>query len=226
MTYLYAWTNPRRTNNSAGAGADGTGMEGAGAEGTAGTAATGGGAGTTPYPTRLGQAFCSLLEHLDPARMPKHGGTATSVVVTMDFETLKSALGTATTDTGLVISASEARRLACTGHVIPAVLGGEVRGPRPGPRPTPRPRLRSGGPWYPRWALPRRTVCDSRGVVRGGLARGVTDRYLILLHRRAERHSQGSSADGDCCTPRCRRTVDVRASARVGGLPLGVAARS
>ena len=87
--------------------------------------ATGGGAGSTPYPTRLGQAFCSLLEHLDPARMPKHGGTATSVVVTMDFETLKSGLGTATTDTGLVISASEARRLACTGHVIPAVLGGK-----------------------------------------------------------------------------------------------------
>ena len=57
--------------------------------------------------------------------MPKHGGTATSVVVTMDFETLTSGLGTATTDTGLVISASEARRLACTGHVIPAVLGGK-----------------------------------------------------------------------------------------------------
>ena len=117
MTYLYAWTNPRRTDPAAAHG-DGTGT------GTSGTA-TGGGAGSTPYPTRLGQAFCSLLEHLDPARMPKHGGTATSVVVTMDFETLESGLGTATTDTGLVISAAEARRLACTGHVIPAVLGGK-----------------------------------------------------------------------------------------------------
>jgi hypothetical protein len=122
MTYLYAWTNPRRTDPATGA--DGTDpATDTDGTGTAGTA-TGGGAGSTPYPTRLGQAFCSLLEHLDPARMPKHGGTATSVVVTMDFETLKSGLGTATTDTGLVISASEARRLACTGHVIPAVLGG------------------------------------------------------------------------------------------------------
>ena len=121
MTYLHAWTNPRRTDPASGTdGTDGTD----GSSGTSGTA-TGGGAGSTPYPTRLGQAFCSLLEHLDPARMPKHGGTATSVVVTMDFETLKSGLGTATTDTGLVISAAEARRLACTWHVIPAVMGGK-----------------------------------------------------------------------------------------------------
>jgi hypothetical protein len=109
MTYLYAWTNPRRAER---------------ANGTEGPE-SGGGAGSAAYPTRLGQAFCSLLEHLDPAKMPKHGGTATSVVVTMDLETLKSGLGTATTDTGLVISASEARRLACTGLIIPAVLGGK-----------------------------------------------------------------------------------------------------
>jgi hypothetical protein len=139
MTYLHAWTNPRRTHTTAHNtdgtdGTDGTGIAGSadstGADSTAGTggtreAATGGGAGSIPYPVRLGQAFTCLLEHLDPTRLPTHGGTATSVVVTMDYQTLLTGLGVATTDTGHVITAGEARRLACTGGIIPAVLGGK-----------------------------------------------------------------------------------------------------
>ena len=78
-----------------------------------------------PYSTRLGHAFCALLEHLDPTRLPRHGGTATSVVITMDFDTLVSGLGVATTDTGHRITASEARRLTCNAGLIPAVLGGK-----------------------------------------------------------------------------------------------------
>jgi hypothetical protein len=120
MTYLHAWSNPRRTESS---GAEGTRTDSA--AGTAGPTATGGGAGLTPFPTRLGQAFCSLLEHLDPTKLPRHGGTATSFVLTMDFESLKSGVGVATTDTGHVISAGEARRLLCNAQVFPAVLGGK-----------------------------------------------------------------------------------------------------
>lgn len=102
LTYLHAWTNPRKQDGE-----------------SAGTDA----ATTASYPTRLGHAFCALLEHLDPARLPRHGGTATSAVVTMDYDTMLSGLGVATTNTGGRISASEARRLLCTSHVIPAVLG-------------------------------------------------------------------------------------------------------
>ncbi len=81
----------------------------------------------TPYDVRLGQAFCSLLEHLDPGRLPIHGGDATSVVVTIDIDALRTGLGLATTSTGEVITASEARRLACTAGILPAVLDGNTR---------------------------------------------------------------------------------------------------
>jgi hypothetical protein len=105
LTYLQAWTNPRK--------GDGT------------SAGDGDVSSSVPYSTRLGRAFCDLLEHLDPARLPVHGGTATSVVVTMDLDALMSGLGVATTSTGDRITASEVRRLACTAKIVPAVLGGK-----------------------------------------------------------------------------------------------------
>ncbi len=80
----------------------------------------------TPYDVRLGHAFCSLLEHLDPGRLPIHGGGATSVIVTIDIDTLRTGLGLATTSTGEVITAGEARRLACTAGILPAVLDGNT----------------------------------------------------------------------------------------------------
>ncbi|GAB4009741.1 HNH endonuclease signature motif containing protein [Nocardioides ultimimeridianus] len=71
-----------------------------------------------------GEAFCRLLELLDPNRLPDHGGDATTVMVTVPFETLAKELGAAMLgDT--VISASDARRLACTAKIIPVVLGGK-----------------------------------------------------------------------------------------------------
>ncbi|HJQ04675.1 MAG TPA: DUF222 domain-containing protein, partial [Nocardioides sp.] len=60
-----------------------------------------------------GEAFCRLLEILDPNRLPDHGGDATAVVVTIPFENLVNELGSAMLGS-TVISASEARRLACT----------------------------------------------------------------------------------------------------------------
>ena len=76
-----------------------------------------------PTPERYGQAFQQLLEMLDQKDLPATGGTGATVVVTMTLESLLGGLATASLDTGSVISASEARRLACEAGIIPAVLG-------------------------------------------------------------------------------------------------------
>ena len=92
-----------------------------------------------PYPRRLGEAFCQLLESLDPKRLPVHGGDATTVIVTIPFETLTAELGAADllgagsipsdphSDpcAGEMLTAAQARRLACNATIIPAVLGGD-----------------------------------------------------------------------------------------------------
>ncbi|KRF35159.1 HNH endonuclease signature motif containing protein [Nocardioides sp. Soil805] len=109
LTYLHAWTNPRKN-------AGGKSDQGAGGADDRSAA---------PYSARLGHAFCDLLEHLDPTRLPIHGGTATTVVITMDLDSLMTGLGVATTSTGGRITAGEVRRLACTAKLVPAVLGGK-----------------------------------------------------------------------------------------------------
>jgi hypothetical protein len=76
-----------------------------------------------PYDRRLGDAFGALLEVVDPARLPLHGGDATTVLVTVDLEVLRRGPGTAFVGDEPV-SAGEARRLACTAGILPAVLGG------------------------------------------------------------------------------------------------------
>ncbi|NPC96852.1 HNH endonuclease signature motif containing protein [Nocardioides sp. zg-DK7169] len=100
-TMLEAFTNPRKEDGAAAAD-DGRRL---------------------PYERRLGEAFCSLMEALDPARLPLHGGDATTLVITMDLATLTRGLGTATLADGSRITAGEARRLACTAGLVPAVLG-------------------------------------------------------------------------------------------------------
>ena len=91
------------------------------------------------YPRRLGEAFCQLLETLDPQRLPVHGGDATTVIVTIPYETLTAGLGmadllgvgTVPSDAhddptaGETITAAQARRLACSARIMPAVLGGD-----------------------------------------------------------------------------------------------------
>jgi hypothetical protein len=77
-----------------------------------------------PYPRRLGEAFCALLERLPAQLLPQHGGTATTVMVTIPFDELRSGLGAADLGTGDRITAGQARRLACNAHLIPVVLGG------------------------------------------------------------------------------------------------------
>jgi uncharacterized protein DUF222 len=98
-TYLEAYTSPRH---------DGTGDEGV----------------RLPR-RRLGEAFASFLESVDPRRLPLHGGDSTTVLVTIDLDAMQSQLA----GVGLVgeepISAAEARRLACTAQIIPVVLSGK-----------------------------------------------------------------------------------------------------
>lgn len=125
--YLNAYTNPRTTPTDTGS---------AGVTDPSGEA---GGAiphpdpvGETTYPRRLGQAFCQLLETLDPHRLPLHGGDATTLIVTLSLDQLRTDLATAellddTTDNPH-LTAEQTRRLACTANIIPAVLNttGEV----------------------------------------------------------------------------------------------------
>ncbi|WP_134739031.1 DUF222 domain-containing protein [Nocardioides sp. 503] len=77
-----------------------------------------------PYDQRMGEAFGSFLESVDPDRMPLHGGDATTVLVHIDLETLQAEHGVAFVGDE-PISAGEARRLACTAGIIPVVLGGQ-----------------------------------------------------------------------------------------------------
>ena len=101
-TYLDAYTSPRRTPL--------------------------GEVDQLPVARRRGEAFVEFLENLPDTGLPTHGGTTTSVMVTLELDTLLNGLGVATTSTGDRITAEQARRLACQARIIPVVLGrkGEV----------------------------------------------------------------------------------------------------
>ena len=101
-TYLDAYTSPRRTPL--------------------------GEVDALPVARRRGEAFVAFLENVPDTGLPVHGGTTTSVMVTLDLDTLLTGIGVATTSTGDRITAEQARRLACQARIIPVVLGrkGEV----------------------------------------------------------------------------------------------------
>jgi hypothetical protein len=69
-----------------------------------------------------GLAFTDLLEHLPTDRLQSK--VAATVVVTLGLDTLRGQLKTAGLDTDDLVSAAEARRLACQAGLVPAVLGG------------------------------------------------------------------------------------------------------
>jgi len=85
----------------------------------------GDGTAATPYPNRMGIAFCELIEHLPTGGLPKAGATDATLVITIEHQQLMSGLGAAMLTTGTEMSAGQARRLACNAHLIPAVLDGE-----------------------------------------------------------------------------------------------------
>ncbi|MFD7073772.1 DUF222 domain-containing protein [Nocardioides sp. NPDC059952] len=77
-----------------------------------------------PYDRLLGQAFARVVETYDVDLLPRHGGHATTVFITMSVEDLRNDLGTAALGfDGEKITAAEARRLACNADLVPAVLG-------------------------------------------------------------------------------------------------------
>jgi hypothetical protein len=78
-----------------------------------------------PAHRKRGLAFCAFLEAADPKRLPVHGGDATTVIATIPLVALQGALASAGVVGTERITAAEARRLACTAQVIPAVLGGK-----------------------------------------------------------------------------------------------------
>jgi len=81
-----------------------------------------------PLSRRRGEAFCAMLENLPSVGLPRQGGTATTVTVAIDLQTLlKDAgdAGMASTSTGDRITADQARRMACTAGIIPFVMSGK-----------------------------------------------------------------------------------------------------
>ena len=103
-TYLEAFTSPRH---------QASGQSGVGE------------ADRIPIDRKRGQAFCALLEAVDPKRLPAHGGDATTLIVTVSIDQLRKELGTADLGPADKLTAGEVRRLACTARIIPAVLGGK-----------------------------------------------------------------------------------------------------
>jgi len=86
-------------------------------------AAPGGDWGSNIYDT-WGAALCELIEHLPTREL---GGTACEVIVTLQLDALLTGLGVAGLDTGIAITAGEARRMACGAGLIPAVLDGQSK---------------------------------------------------------------------------------------------------
>jgi Domain of unknown function (DUF222) len=74
---------------------------------------------------RLGRALCEYVETYPTTALPAAGGVNATIVVTITLDHLITGLGSAALDTGGVITAGEARRLACEAGIIPAVLGGK-----------------------------------------------------------------------------------------------------
>jgi hypothetical protein len=64
---------------------------------------------------------------MDPTQLPRHGGRATTIVVTIPLESLRKDLGVGTLvggDGNSELSAGEVRRLACTAEILPAIFDG------------------------------------------------------------------------------------------------------
>ncbi|MGH3871368.1 MAG: DUF222 domain-containing protein [Pseudonocardiaceae bacterium] len=77
-------------------------------------------------PQRQADALIELCERARAAdEFPSTAGEPPHLTVTIDWDALRTGLGTATLDYGQLISADVARRLACDGKLIPVVLGGD-----------------------------------------------------------------------------------------------------
>lgn len=77
--------------------------------------------GTVPRPARARLLLTPRAARPRPAARPRRSGH--HVLVTLDLPALLTGVGFATTGSGDVITAADARRLACTADLVPAVLG-------------------------------------------------------------------------------------------------------
>ncbi|MBD8868877.1 HNH endonuclease signature motif containing protein [Nocardioides donggukensis] len=109
---LDALTSPRRAATGESQAGPGASEAGAGVNGV----------GVRDWAHERGLAFAQLLETLPTDRLSSK--TAATVVVTLDAETLRGQARAAGLDTGDLVSAGQARRLACQASIVPAVLGG------------------------------------------------------------------------------------------------------
>ncbi|WP_300680251.1 HNH endonuclease signature motif containing protein [Nocardioides sp.] len=130
LPMLDSLVNPRRTPAWAAPGEPGDGSAGEGAEaGDRSIAPKPWWAMPAPY--KLGHAFVELLSRIPTDLLPVHGSTPATLFITATLEQLRTGLGAAIVQGPRgedLISVAEARRLACTSNLIPAVLGtgGEV----------------------------------------------------------------------------------------------------
>jgi hypothetical protein len=73
---------------------------------------------------RQGDGFAEMIRlTMTSPELPTHGGDRTHIVVTINYDDLRTGIGTACVDAVGEISAAEARLLACDCRVIPMVLG-------------------------------------------------------------------------------------------------------
>lgn len=114
--YLHAFSSPRHDAASGGAASDGSPSDSRYLDPVTGK--------RLPHERVMGEAFAAFLEAADPGRMPIHGGDATQVIVTIEWEKLLAGVGVGMAD-GESIPVSEVRRLACQARILPAVLGGK-----------------------------------------------------------------------------------------------------
>ena len=120
-----------------------------------------------PVDRKRGQAFCSLLEAIDPKRLPAHGGDATTLIVTVSLDELRKELGTARARTR-----GQAHRWRGTPARLhrpdhPGRARWEVRGPRPRPLLEVVQARPAQGDDHPRPRVSRRGVHHPRSLVRG-----------------------------------------------------------
>ncbi|WP_367650511.1 DUF222 domain-containing protein [Nocardioides sp. zg-DK7169] len=169
-TLLEAWTSPRHAASSG----DVSGRD----------PATG---ARLTQERLMGLAFCSLLESVDPARLPAHGGASTQIVITIDLEALRSGLGHGTLATSgdreTPVSVGEVRRLACHAGIVPAVLGSRSEVLDLGRS------SRLFSPAQRRAALLRRRTCAGQGCT-------IPAAWCEAHHRR-DPWSQGGTTDLD-----------------------------
>jgi hypothetical protein len=73
---------------------------------------------------RSGDAFADIITLASRSTdLPTETGERPHIVVTLDYDTLVSGIGTANLDLAGSITVSQARRLACDANIIPVVLG-------------------------------------------------------------------------------------------------------